>query len=162
MCATKPPPSRCVIGINFPSPWTRVRLPDDGLLAAPEGRLYWHLHRRCTMHALRGVRRAVGNEPRAACSTRAEPQSKPIDDRRALQGAHQARCRHQPGAVSAGLLSGINSDDTGHRLVQLLMDTTKTELHLTTARSTTDQAKVCGLLAREVLLHKVQMQQVLA
>ena len=36
MCATKPPPSRCVIGINFPGPWTRVRLPDDGLLAAPE------------------------------------------------------------------------------------------------------------------------------
>lgn len=68
MCATKPPPSRYVIGINFPGPWTRVRLPDDGLLAAPEGRLDWHLHRRCTMHALRGVRRAVGNEPRAACS----------------------------------------------------------------------------------------------
>ena len=80
MCATKPPPSRCVIGINFPGPWTRVRLPDDGLLAAPEGRLYWHLHRRCTMHALRGVRWAVGNEPRAACSTRAEPQSKLIDE----------------------------------------------------------------------------------
>ena len=106
MCATKPPPSRCVIGINFPGPWTRVRLPDDGLLAAPEGRLYWHLHRRCTMHALHGVRRAVGNEPRAACLTRAEPQSKPIDEL-CRQGAHQARCRHQPGAVSAGLLSSI-------------------------------------------------------
>ena len=25
MCATKPPPSRCVIGIIFPDPWTRVR-----------------------------------------------------------------------------------------------------------------------------------------
>ena len=80
MCATKPPPSRCVIGINFPGPWTRVRLPDNGLLAAPEGRLHWHLHRRCAMHALRGVRQAVGNEPRAACSTRSEPQSKPIDE----------------------------------------------------------------------------------
>jgi len=161
MCATKPPPSRCVIGINFPGVWTRVRLPDDGLLAAPEGRLYWHLHRRCTMHALRGVRRAVVNEPRAACSTRAEPQSKPIDElcRKLIRPYAVIK---QPGAVSAGLLSIINSDDTGHRLVQLLMDTTKTELHLTTARSTTDQAEVCGLLAREVLLHKVQMQQVLA
>jgi hypothetical protein len=70
MCATKPPPSRYVIGINFPGPWTRVRLPDDGLLAAPEGRLDWHLHRRCTMHALRGVRRAVGNEPRGGVLAR--------------------------------------------------------------------------------------------
>ena len=32
------------------------------------------------MHAMRGVRRAVGNKPRAACSTRAEPQSKLIDE----------------------------------------------------------------------------------
>ena len=107
------------------------------------------------------VRRAVVNEPRAACSTRAEPQSKPIDElcRKLIRPYAVIK---QPGAVSAGLLSIINSDDTGHRLVQLLMDTTKTELHLTTARSTTDQAEVCGLLAREVLLHKVQMQQVLA
>ena len=96
-----------------------------------------------------------------APSGRAEPQSKPIDElcRELIRPYAVIK---QPGAVSAGLLSIINSDDTGHRLVQLLMDTTKTELHLTTARSTTDQAEVCGLLAREVLLHKVQMQQVLA
>ena len=150
-----------MIGINFPGPWTRVRLPDDGLLAAPEGRLYWHLHRRCTMHALRGVRRAVGNEPRAACSTRAEPQSKPIDElcRELIRPDAAINPAQSP---LASYRASTDSDDTGHRLVQLLMDTTKTELHLTTVRSTTDQAEVCGLLAREVLLHKVQMQQVLA
>ena len=144
ICATKPPPSRCVIGINFPGPWTRVRLPDDGLLAAPEGRLYWHLHRRCTMHALRGVRWAVGNEPRAACSTRAEPQSKLIDElcrgssssgpmppstRRSLRWPpieHQQRRHRTP--------AGEASDGHG-----------KEGLRLTAARSTTDQAEaVCS------------------
>ena len=76
------------------------------------------------MHALRGVRRAVVNEPRAACSTRAEPQSKPIDElcRELIRPYAVIK---QPGAVSAGLLSIINSDDTGHRMVKLLMDTAK-------------------------------------
>ena len=130
MCATKPPPSRCVIGINFPAPWTRVCLPDDGLLAAPEGRLHWHLHRQCTMHALRGVRlysvrpsatspgrrarRVLSRSPSRSTSSAGSSSSGPMppSTRRSLRWPpveHQQR-RHRTPACAAS--DGHNKDGT--------------------------------------------------
>ena len=126
MCATKPPPSRCVIGINFPGPWTRVRLPNDGLLAAPEGRLHWHLHRRCTIcmpcvgcvrpsvtSPGRRARRVLSRSPsRSTSSAGSSSGPMPSSTRRSLRWPpieHQQR-RHRTPACAAS--DGHNKDGT--------------------------------------------------